>query len=149
VSGSLTGLFGVTCLPGLTQIELSKSGRGQSPAVVLGTFAHVAARQLSANARPRRYDRIGSGKTLSVFPASPLQSGPAAFGQPRSFRANQTAGKQNFRTPEKGRKRLSHAQADWVPTQMHGRDYAPTSCEAVCHEMEDGPPGEAAPTVRR
>lgn len=79
--GSLTGLFGLTCLPGLTQIELSGSGRGPSPAVVLGPFAHVAARQLSANSRPRRNDRIGSGKTLSVFPASPLQSGPAAFGQ--------------------------------------------------------------------
>lgn len=84
MSGSSTGLFGITCLPGLTQIELSGSGRGQSPAVVLGPFAHVATRQLSANARPRRYDRIGSGKTLSVFPASPLQSGPAAFGQLQS-----------------------------------------------------------------
>ena len=82
----MTGLFGLTCLPGLTQIELSGSGRGPSPAVVLGPFAHVAARQLSANSRPRRNDRIGSGKTLSVFPASPLQSGPAAFGQITSRR---------------------------------------------------------------
>lgn len=40
-----------------------------------------------------------------AFSVVPKRSRPPAFGQPRSFRAHQTAGKQAFRMSVKGRER--------------------------------------------